>query len=164
MHEEEEHQGRIEAMIGGTIKGIIKYEVEIGKKAVLMETKLTADKARATPHTHEHAHTRTNARTHERARASNSQVQHFEYCLEPQKLEKWRGAVRAEWDRIEASKALQEAEKKRKRAELKAKLPECDVDDAKLESSQSYEEEEEPATEKTDENEAPPAPGPSAHG
>ena len=89
MHEEEEHQARIEAMIGGAVKGTVKYQVLIGNKPVEVETKLTADKARAMPHSHIHARTRTKTHTHEHARAPNNQVQHFEYCLEPQKLEKW---------------------------------------------------------------------------
>ena len=68
MNEEEDHQARIEAMIGGAIKGTVKYEVSIGGKPMAVETKLTLDKARAMPHAHEHARTRTNTHEHARAR------------------------------------------------------------------------------------------------
>ena len=152
MHEEEEHQARVEAMIGGAIKGTVKYEVFIGGKPVAVETKLTTDKARAMPHAHEHARTRTNTHTHTQHAKPNNQVQHFEYCLEPQKLEKWRAAVRAEWGKVEAKADFAAAEKKRKRAKMELALAALEVEENPLQSSQSFssaEEPKEPAKEKT---------------
>ena len=65
----------------------------------------------------------------------------FEYVLDPHMLDKYKNAVSAVHVQRTAKNNLKEHEKKRRRAELEHELAEMDVEAAKLESSQSYEDE-----------------------
>ena len=73
----------------------------------------------------------------------------FEHALDPRTLENFKLAVRAVHAKRAAEANLIEHEKKRRRAEMDVLLAKQDALDAKLESSQSYEDE--PAMEETEE-------------
>lgn len=89
------------------------------------------------------------ARTHARARAPTKQVQIAEYAMDPHMLAKYKAAVKAVHAKRTAKENLAEAEKKRRRAAFEAEMADLDVQDATLESSQSYEDE--PAEEEKEE-------------
>ena len=72
--------------------------------------------------------------------------------MDPHMLAKYKAAVRAVHAKRAAKENLAEAEKKRRRAAFEAEMADLDVQDATLESSQSYEDE--PAEEKEEENPA----------
>ena len=68
-------------------------------------------------------------------------MQIAEYAMDPLMLAKYKAAVRAVHAKRAAKENLAEAEKKRRRAAFEAEMADLDVQDATLESSQSYEDE-----------------------
>jgi hypothetical protein len=62
---QEEHNARVEDLIGSALTGKITYKVQIGKEEIKVDTPLTLDKARL-------ACTRTNTDARARAREGTS--------------------------------------------------------------------------------------------